>query len=188
MELNVLEQATQNLISINIYSKLLQNNIIFINEPICTRTVSDYQSQLLYLQSLGTKKINIYINSPGGSIYDCLGLYDLIQNLKAKGIIIKTINVGLAASAAAVLLLSGSEGYRESLPNCRILLHQPSSETYGTITDMAIELTECQELKKILNNIIEKHTCKEVLNHIERDFWLDANKAKELKVIDKILC
>lgn len=187
MELNVLEKASSNLASINIYSKLLQSNIIFINEPICTKTVSEYQSQLLYLQSIGVKKINIYINSPGGSVYDCLGLYDMIQNLKSKGIIIRTINVGLAASAAAVLLLCGSEGHRESLPNCRILLHQPSSGTYGTVTDMTIELAECQELKQILNDIIKKHTCEDVLNHLERDFWLDANKAKELKIIDNIL-
>lgn len=187
MELNILENAKNNLALINIYSKLLQNNIIFINEPICTKTVSDYQSQLLYLQSIGVKTINIYINSPGGNIYDCLGLYDLIQHLKKQGVIIRTVNVGLAASAAAILLLCGSEGHRESFPNCRVLLHQPSSGTYGTVTDMTIELKECQELKDILNNIIEKHTCKKILDHIERDFWLDAEKAKELKVIDKIL-
>lgn len=187
MEINVLEKSSNYLTSVNIYSKLLQNNIVFINEPICTKTVSEYQSQLLYLQSIGVKKIDIYINSPGGSVYDCLGLYDLIQNLKNKGIIIRTINVGLAASAAAVLLLSGSNGYRDSLPNCRILLHQPSSGTYGTVTDMTIELVECQELKRILNDIIRKHTSEDVLNHLERDFWLDANKAKELKIIDNII-
>lgn len=187
MELNVLEKASSNLASINIYSKLLQSNIIFINEPICTKTVSEYQSQLLYLQSIGVKKINIYINSPGGSVYDCLGLYDLIQNLKSKGIIIRTINVGLAASAAAVILLSGTKGHRLSLSNCRVLLHQPSSGTYGTVTDMVIDLEECKELKNILNNIIKTHTSEKIIEHLERDYWLDATKAIELNIIDDIL-
>lgn len=187
MEVNVLEKNTSNLACINLASKLLQANTILLTEPINTTTVSQYQSQLLYLDSIGAKKINIYINSPGGSIYDCLGLYDLIQYLKRKGIIIRTINVGLAASAAAVILLSGTQGHRLSLPNCRVLLHQPSSGTYGTVTDMVIDLEECKELKNILNNIIKTHTNEKIIKHLERDYWLDATKAIELNIIDDIL-
>lgn len=187
MIMNIIETNLNNITSIDIYSKLLQSNIIFINDIITAETVSMYQAQLLYLENSNNKTINIYINSPGGDVYSLLGLYDLIQVLKNKGIIIRTINVGLCASAAAVILLSGSEGYRESLPNCRVMLHQPSSGTYGTVSDMEIDLKESVELKEVLNNIISNHTGLNLRHQMERDYWMSAKEAKDFNIIDKII-
>lgn len=188
--IQVIESASNRMAVIDLESKLLQNNIVMMTDPIDTESVTSYQAELIYLTDKikdKTKTIKIYINSPGGDIYSCLGLYDVIQHYIKQGYIIETINVGLAASAAAIILLSGSRGHRFSMPNCSILLHQPSSGTYGTITDMMIDLKEGERLKKKLNEIVEKNASPELINSMERDMWLSAEEALKMNIIDKIL-
>lgn len=189
--IQVIESASNRMAVIDLESKLLQNNIVMMTDPIDTESVTAYQAELIYLTDKIKDKtkntIKIYINSPGGDIYSCFGLYDVIQHYIKQGYIIETINVGLAASAAAIILLSGSKGHRFSMPNCSVLLHQPSSGTYGTITDMMIDLKEGERLKKKLNEIVEKKASPELINMMERDMWLSAEEALKMNVIDKIL-
>ena len=181
------------MVAIGLGSKLLQSRIIFISEEINAETVTRYQAQLIYLTSNMTNKeseknpIQIYINSPGGEIYSALGLYDLMQKFISSGYIIKTVNVGLAASAAAIILMSGSKGYRHAMPNCRVLLHQPSSGTWGTVTDMKIDLEECDNIKSIINNIVLKHANQDLIPSMERDKWLSAKESLKYNIIDSIL-
>ena len=188
--INIIEKSTASLAVLDIYSKLLQDNIIFINDEIDSDSVSKYQSEILYLMSVleksKDKTIKIYINSPGGSLYDALGLYDIMQLAKNRGFTIRTINVGLAASAAALLLMAGSKGYRESLPNCTVMVHQLSAGMCGTYSDLETDFKEKQRLQEKLNNIIKENSCEE-LSKVTRDFWMSAEKAKEMNVIDNIV-
>ena len=188
----IIATGNKNMAVVDLQSKLLQNCIIFVTDEINSESVSDYQAELLYLASTITPNdtkenpIQIYINSPGGEIYSFLGLYDTIQYLIRKGYIVETINIGLAASAAALLLLSGSTGHRYNMPNATVMLHNPSSYTGGNITDMEIDLKEVQRLKETLNNIIKEHAGEDVLQKIDRDFWLDSNQALQYNIIDAI--
>lgn len=189
--IQIIEQSNSRMTVLDLQSKLLQNNIIFLTDPINAESVSNYQAELFYLASKINPKnhnnpIKIYINSPGGEIYSCLGLYDVMQSLIQQGYIIETINVGLAASAAAIILLAGSNGYRSCLPNSTVLLHQPSSGTYGTTTDMEIDLEEVKRLKTTMNNIVSKHASKDLIAMMERDKWLTADDALKYNIIDVI--
>lgn len=109
-----------------------------------------------------------------------------MQNLIKKGYVIETYNVGLAASAAAWILLSGSKGHRYCMPNSTVMLHQPSSGTYGKITDMEIDIKEGKRLKEVLNNIVRKHASGDIIDKMERDYWLSAEEAKKYNIIDEI--
>lgn len=190
--IGIIETQSQRSQIIDLESKLLQSNIIFLTEQIDSYTVSTVQAELLYLASKMTpfesqsNPIVIYINSPGGEIYSCLGLYDIMRLLIGKGYVIETINIGLAASAAAILLLSGSEGHRFSLPNSTVMLHQPSSGTIGTVTDMTIDLEEAVRLKQVLNNIVITHACEDLIPFMERDKYFTAEEAVKYKIIDSI--
>ena len=190
--IGIIETQSQRSQIIDLESKLLQSNIIFLTEQIDSYTVSTVQAELLYLASKMTpfesqsNPIVIYINSPGGEIYSCLGLYDIMRLLIGKGYVIETINIGLAASAAAILLLSGSEGHRFSLPNSTVMLHQPSSGTIGTVTDMTIDLEEAVRLKQVLNNIVTTHACEDLVPFMERDKYFTAEEAVKYKIIDNI--
>lgn len=190
--IGIIEPQGQHSQVIDLASKLLQSGIIFINEEFTGRYVSKIQASLLYLKEVISPKeseenpITIYINSPGGEIYSLLGLYDVIQSLIKDGYIIKTVNIGIAASAAAVILLAGSKGHRYCLPNTTVMLHQPSAGTYGTVTDMEIDVAESRRLKQDLNSIIKQHASEELIPLLERDAFLTPEQALEYGIIDKI--
>lgn len=190
--IGIIEPQGQHSQVIDLESKLLQNNIIFITDVFTSETVSTIQAELFYLTSKITPEesqfnpITIYINSPGGEVYCLLGLYDVIQLFIKQGYIIKTINIGIAASAAAIILLSGSKGFRHCLPNSTVMLHQPSSGTIGTVTDMEIDLEESKRLKQALNEIIKKHASEELLPLMERDAYLTPEDAIKYGIIDSI--
>jgi ATP-dependent Clp protease protease subunit len=190
--IGIIEPQGQHSQVIDLESKLLQNNIIFITDVFTSETVSTIQAELFYLTSKMTPEesqfnpITIYINSPGGEVYCLLGLYDVIQLFIKQGYIIKTINIGIAASAAAIILLSGSKGFRHCLPNSTVMLHQPSSGTIGTVTDMEIDLEESKRLKQALNEIIKKHASEELIPLMERDAYLTPEEAIKYGIIDSI--
>lgn len=190
--IGIIEPQGQHSQVIDLESKLLQNNIIFITDVFTSETVSTIQAELFYLTSKMTPEesqfnpITIYINSPGGEVYCLLGLYDVIQLFIKQGYIIKTINIGIAASAAAIILLSGSKGFRHCLPNSTVMLHQPSSGTIGTVTDMEIDLEESKRLKQAINDIVKKHASEELLPLMERDAYLTPEEALKYGIIDSI--
>jgi ATP-dependent Clp protease protease subunit len=190
--IGIIEPQGQHSQVIDLASKLLQSGIIFINEEFTGQYVSKIQASLLYLKEVISPKeseenpITIYINSPGGEIYSLLGLYDVMQSLIKDGYVIKTVNIGIAASAAAVILLSGSKGHRYCLPHTTVMLHQPSAGTYGTVTDMEIDVAESRRLKQDLNNIIKQHASEALIPLLERDAFLTPEKALEYGIIDKI--
>lgn len=188
----IVESATSRMAVIDLQSKLLQSNLIFITDEITANSVATYQAELLYLASKMTPKdseedpIKIYINSPGGECYSFLGLYDMMQNLINKGYIIETYDIGCAASAAAMILLSGSKGHRFCMPNSTVMVHQPSAATWGKVTDMENDLKEDKRVKEVLNNIIRKHASEELVDKMERDYWMSAEDAKKYNVVDEI--
>ena len=189
---SIIEQAQSRMAVLDLQSKLLQNNNIFLTEEVNEESIATIQAELFYLASKMSPEeskndpITIYINSPGGEIYSCLGLYDVMQLFINQGYVIRTINIGLAASAAAVILLAGSKGYRYCLPHSTIMLHQPSSGTYGTITDMKIAVTEGDRLKKLLNDIVIQHAGEQVVELMERDAWISPEEALKFNLIDEI--
>lgn len=188
----IVESATSRMAVIDLQSKLLQSNLIFITDVIDANSVATYQAELLYLASKMMPKdseedpIKIYINSPGGECYSFLGLYDIMQSLINKGYVIETYNVGCAASAAAMILLAGSKGHRFCMPNSTVMLHQPSSAAWGKVTDMEIDVKESKRVKETLNNLVKKHASEEIVDKMERDYWLSAEEAKKFNVIDEI--
>lgn len=189
---NVIEQASNRMAVLDLQSKLLQNNNLFLTEEVDRESIATLQAELFYLTSKMTPEesetdpITIYINSPGGEVYSCLGLYDVMQLFINQGYVIRTINIGCAASAAAVILLSGSKGHRYCLPNSTIMLHQPSGGTYGPVTDMKIAVEEADRLKKIMNNIVRQHAGDEVVELMERDAWIAPEEALKFNLIDEI--
>ena len=189
---SIIEQAQSRMAVLDLQSKLLQNNNIFLTEEVNEHSISTIQAELFYLTSKMTPEeskndpITIYINSPGGEVYSCLGLYDVMQLFINQGYVIRTINIGLAASAAAIILLAGSKGYRSCLPHSTTMLHQPSSGTYGTITDMKIAVEEGDRLKKLLNDIVTKHAGEQVVELMERDAWISPEEALKFNLIDEI--
>lgn len=189
---NVIEQASNRMAVLDLQSKLLQNNNLFLTEEVDRESVTTLQAELFYLTSKMTPEeseadpITIYINSPGGEVYSCLGLYDVMQLFINQGYVIRTINIGCAASAAAVILLSGSKGHRYCLPNSTIMLHQPSGGTYGPVTDMKIAVEEADRLKKIMNNIVRQHAGDEVVELMEHDAWISSEEALKFNLIDEI--
>ena len=187
----IIKRSNERMVTVDLESDLLQNRILFITGVIDDETASTYQAELIYLanQITGDKSkspIKIYINSPGGELYSSFGLYDVIQKLIEQGYIIQTKVIGLAASAAAFILLSGSKGHRSATPHSRIMIHQPSSGTYGTVTDMKIDLEESLAMKEEFINTINKHCGQDLSDLMERDKWLSPTAAKELGLIDII--
>lgn len=190
--IGIIEPQGQHSQVIDLESKLLQNNIIFLADEFTNASVSTIQAELFYLTSKMTPEesqanpITIYINSPGGDAYCLLGLYDVIQLFIKQGYTIKTINIGIAASAAAILLLAGSKGHRHCLPHSTVMLHQPSSGTFGTVTDMEIDVNETKRLKTAINAIIEKHASKDLIPLLERDAYFTPEEALSYGIIDSI--
>jgi len=161
-----------------------------LDDCISDETVSTYQAQLLYLMSKLSKgsTINIYINSPGGNVYAGLGLYDTINYAKNKGFIIKTINIGSACSMAALILMSGSKGYRYGTPNSSVLIHELSGGVFDKMSCMKDSIEEATRLQTALNNIIATNANPDLIEAcLRKDLWLDADKAISYNVIDSIL-
>lgn len=180
----ILEQK-ENGVPVDIYSRLLLDRIIFLNQEIDSECASLIQAQLLYLSSLDANKpIYLYINSPGGCVVDGLAIYDTMQFISAP---VHTICTGLAASMAAILLASGDKRY--SLPHSSIMIHQPSGGAFGQTTDVLIQAKLLEKDKQILAEILSKHTNKPlsiILKDMDRDYWMDAKEALSYNIIDEI--
>jgi ATP-dependent Clp protease protease subunit len=172
----------------DIYSRLLKERIIFLGSDVHQVTANLIVAQLLYLQAEDAKKdIFFYINSPGGSVYDALAIYDTMKYVKND---IQTVGIGVQASAAAFLLSSGTKGKRFLLPNATVMIHQPSSGTQGKVTDQEIDLHEALRIKKLLEEIMAKNTgqTKERIHQdMERDKWLNAEEAKAYGIVDAVI-
>lgn len=172
----------------DIYSRLLKDRIIFLGSDVNEHTANLIVAQLLFLDNEDSKKdIYLYINSPGGSVYDALAIYDTMQYVKSD---IQTVGIGVQASAAAFLLSSGTKGKRVILPNATVMIHQPSSGTRGKVTDMEIDLKESLRIKHRLNEIMAKNTgqtVKRIQDDMERDYWMTADEAKKYGVVDKVI-
>ena len=184
----VVEQTSRGERSFDIYSRLLKDRIVFLGTPIDDAVGNLIMAQLLHLESEDPDKdINLYINSPGGDVSSLLAIYDTMQYIKPD---VSTIVMGLAASAAAVLALSGAPGKRFALPNARILLHQPHGGAQGQAVDIEIQAREIIRLRKLLDNIIATHTGQsidKVEKDTDRDYILTADEAKDYGVIDEII-
>jgi ATP-dependent Clp protease, protease subunit len=184
----VIEQTNRGERSFDIYSRLLQERIIFLGSDIEDNIANVVMAQMLHLDAEDSEKdIQLYINSPGGSVTSALAIYDTMQFIKSP---VSSICIGQAASAAAVLLLAGEKGKRYSLPHARILLHQPSGGVQGTSMDVEIQTREIVRLRKLLNEIIAKHTgqdLKKIEKDTERDFILTAVDAKIYGIIDEVI-
>lgn len=184
----VIERTHDGERAFDIYSRLLNERIIFLGEDVNEHTANIVVAQLLHLAYEDSKKdIKLYINSPGGSVYDGLAIYDTIQYIKPD---VMTIGVGLQASMGSFLLSSGTKGKRFALPNSRIMMHQPSSGTQGKISDQEITLREGLFLKQRLYEILAKNTGQK-LNKIEkdadRDYWMSAEEAVKYGLIDEVI-
>ena len=184
----VVEQSNKGERAYDIYSRLLKERIIFLVGPINDNVASLVTAQLLFLESEDPKKeINLYINSPGGLVTAGLGIYDTMQYIKPD---VSTLCIGQAASMGSFLLAAGKKGKRLSLPNSRIMVHQPSAGFQGQATDIEIHANEVMDLKKRLNEIYSKHTGKsvdDVKKALERDNFMTPETAKEFGLIDAVV-
>jgi ATP-dependent Clp protease protease subunit len=186
---NVVEQTSRGERAYDLYSRLLKENIIFLQTPVDDTVASLISAQLIFLESENPDKdINIYINSPGGDITALFAIYDTMQFIKND---IATICLGQAASAAAVLLAAGTKGKRLALPHARVLLHQPSGQVgYGQVTDLELAANEIQRMREILDGILSEHTGQpiEKINvDTDRDFVMEAQEALEYGIIDQVI-
>lgn len=184
----VIEPSGQGERAFDIYSRLLRERIIFLYDEVNEHTAGLIVAQLIFLQSEDAKKdIFMYINSPGGSVYDALAIYDTMNYLSND---IQTIGIGVQASAAALLLSSGTKGKRSLLPNASVMIHQPSSGTRGKVTDQEIDLKESLRVKYLLESIMAKNTGKKlekIHSDMERDFWMTAEESVKYGLVDKII-
>jgi len=184
----VVEQTSRGERSYDIYSRLLKERIIFLGSGIDDSVANLIMAQMLHLEAEDPEKdIQLYINSPGGVVTAAMAVYDTMQFIKSP---VSTICIGQAASAAAVLLLAGEKKKRFSLPNSRVMLHQPSGGVSGTTIDVEIHAMEMVRIRQLLNEIIAKHTGQEigkVEKDTERDFILDAGEAKKYGIIDEVI-
>jgi ATP-dependent Clp protease protease subunit len=184
----VIEKTYEGERAFDIYSRLLNERIIFLGEDVNEATANIVVAQLIHLAYADPKKdIKLYINSPGGSVYDGLAIYDTIQYIQPD---VQTIGIGLQASMGAFLLSSGTKGKRFALPNSRIMIHQPSSGTQGKVTDQEISLRESILLKNQLNEMLAKNTgqkLSKIEKDMERDFWMSSQEAKDYGIIDEVI-
>ncbi|MCC7494744.1 MAG: ATP-dependent Clp endopeptidase proteolytic subunit ClpP [Fimbriimonadaceae bacterium] len=184
----VVEQTPRGERSYDIYSRLLQDRIIFLGTPIDDYIANLVIAQLLFLAKEDPNRdIDLYINSPGGGVYAGLAIYDTMQHIKPD---VATICVGLAASMGSFLLASGAPGKRSSLPHARIMIHQPTGGFYGQATDIQIQAEEILRLKNDLNRMLAEHTnspIEKIERDVERDYYMSAAEAKEYGLVDDIL-
>ncbi|WP_375323605.1 ATP-dependent Clp endopeptidase proteolytic subunit ClpP [Flagellimonas sp. GZD32] len=185
---NIIEERQLNAVAMDVFSRLMMDRIIFMGTGINDQVANIVQAQLLFLESAdASKDIQIYINSPGGSVYAGLGIYDTMQFIKPD---VATICTGIAASMAAVLLCAGHEGKRSGLPHSRVMIHQPLSGAQGQASDIEIAAKEVLKIKDELYEIISKHsgqTFEKVYEDSDRDYWMKAEEAKSYGMIDEIL-
>lgn len=188
MTRTVIEERPVNFREVDVFSRLMMDRIIFLGTPIDDFIANIIQAQLLFLESADSKRdIQIYINSPGGSVYAGLGIYDTMQWI---GPDVATICVGMAASMAAVLLCAGAKGKRTGLRHSRVMIHQPMGGAQGQASDIEITYREIEKLKKELYEIISQHSgqpYEKVYKDSDRDYWMIAEEAKEYGMIDEVL-
>ena len=184
----ILEERQLNVTQMDVFSRLMMDRIIFLGTEINDYTANTLQAQLLYLDSVDPgKDISIYINSPGGSVYAGLGIYDTMQFVTSN---VATICTGMAASMAAVLLVAGQEGKRSALTHSRVMIHQPLGGAQGQASDIEITAREIQKLKRELYTIIAEHSHTDfdkVWADSDRDYWMTAAEAKDYGMIDEVL-
>ena len=184
----IIEERPMNVASMDVFSRLMMDRIIFLGEPINDYVANIVTAQLLFLESTDrTRDIQMYINSPGGSIYAGLGIYDTMQYITPD---VSTITTGIAASMGAVLMCAGTKGKRTALKHSRIMLHQPYGGAGGQATDIQIMVNEVKKLKIELYEIIAYHseqTYDKVKEDSDRDFWMTASEAKEYGLVDEVL-
>jgi ATP-dependent Clp protease protease subunit len=184
----VIEQEGRIERAYDIYSRLLKDRIIFLGTDDTEHTANLVVAQLLFLANESPKKdIFLYINSPGGSVYDALAIYDTMQFVEPD---IQTVGIGVQASAAAFLLSSGTKGKRSILEHATVMIHQPSSGTRGKVTDQEIDLRESLRIKRLLEEIMAKNTgqkVEKIHDDMERDKWLTAEEAKKYGIVDQII-
>jgi ATP-dependent Clp protease protease subunit len=184
----IIEERQLNMTQMDVFSRLMMDRIIFLGTAIDDYTSNVIQAQLLFLESMDPQKdIQIYLNSPGGSVYSGLGIYDTMQYIRPE---VATLCTGLAASMASVLLCAGTKGKRCALPHSRVMIHQPMGGAEGQATDMEITVREIQKLKKELYEIIANHSGKDyeqVWKDADRDYWMTAEEAREYGMIDEVL-
>ncbi|NNC70079.1 MAG: ATP-dependent Clp endopeptidase proteolytic subunit ClpP [Flavobacteriaceae bacterium] len=185
---NIIEERKMNIAVFDVFSRLMMDRIIFLGTAIDDYVANVVQAQLLFLESTdNSKDISIYINSPGGSVYAGLGMYDTMQFIKPD---VATICTGMAASMAAVLMCAGKKGKRSALPHSRIMIHQPLGGAQGQASDIEITAREILKLKEELYQIIAKHsgqTVKKVHDDSDRDYWMKAEEALEYGMVDEVL-
>jgi ATP-dependent Clp protease protease subunit len=185
---NIIEERQLNAIAMDVFSRLMMDRIIFLGTGINDQVANIVQAQLLFLESAdASKDIQIYINSPGGSVYAGLGIYDTMQFIKPD---VATICTGIAASMAAVLLCAGEKGKRSGLTHSRVMIHQPLSGAQGQASDIEIAAKEVLKIKDELYTIISNHsgqTFDKVYQDSDRDYWMKAEQAKSYGMIDEIL-
>jgi len=188
MTRTIIEERQVNFREVDVFSRLMMDRIIFLGTPIDDYIANIIQAQLLFLESADAKKdIQIYINSPGGSVYAGLGIYDTMQYISSD---IATICTGMAASMAAVLLCAGANGKRTALKHSRILIHQPMGGAEGQASDIEITAREIQKLKKELYEIIAAHTgqtYQKIWKDADRDYWMTAEEGQKYGMIDEVL-
>ena len=184
----ILEERQLNVTQMDVFSRLMRENIIFLGTEIDDYTANVIQAQLLFLQSVDPERdISIYLNSPGGSVTAGLAIYDTMQFVSND---INTICTGMAASMAAVLLVAGTEGKRQALPHSRVMIHQPLGGVQGQASDIEIEAKEILKFKKELYTIISEHshqTFEKVWQDSDRNYWMTAEEAREYGMIDAVL-
>ncbi|HRN91273.1 MAG TPA: ATP-dependent Clp protease proteolytic subunit [Ferruginibacter sp.] len=185
---NIIEERPMNVAVMDVYSRLMMDRIIFLGYPISDEVANIVTAQLLFLESTDrTRDIQMYINSPGGSVYAGLGMYDTMQFITPD---IATICTGMAASMGAVLMCAGAKGKRTALKHSRIMMHQPSSGVGGQASDIEITVSEILKLKKELYEILATHTGKDfdkIAKDCNRDYWMTAAEAKEYGLVDEVL-
>ena len=184
---SILEERQLNVTQMDVFSRLMMDRIIFLGTEVNDYTANVIQAQLLYLDSADSDKdISIYLNTPGGSVYAGLGIYDTMQFIKSD---VSTICTGMAASMGAVLLVAGAEGKRAALPHSRIMIHQPMGGAQGQASDMEITVKEILKLKTELYQIIADHThnsIERITADSDRDHWMTAQEALEYGMIDRV--
>lgn len=185
---NIIEERPMNVAVMDVYSRLMMDRIIFLGYPINDEVANIITAQMLFLESTDRHRdIQMYINSPGGSVYSGLGVYDTMQYITPD---VSTICIGMAASMAAVLLCAGTNGKRTALRHARVMMHQPSGAIGGQASDIEITVNEIRKIKKNLYDIIAYHTGKPVKTiekDSDRDYWLTSDEAKEYGVVDEVL-
>ena len=184
----IIEERQLNIATMDVFSRLMMDRIIFLGVPIDDYVANIIQAQLLFLESVDSKKdIQIYLNTPGGSVYAGLGIYDTMQYISPD---VATICTGMAASMGAVLLCAGTKGKRTALKHSRILIHQPMGGAQGQASDIEITAREILKMKKELYDIIADHsgqTFKKIEKDSDRDYWMTSEEAKEYGMIDEVL-